>query len=68
MKNPKKINVELINEGKEGCIIFCKEQKSFYMLNSTANLIFTYCDGTHTIDEIVEIIASNYKLDKNLAD
>jgi hypothetical protein len=51
----------------DGCVLYDEKTSQVYTLNTTAALIWEYCDGNTTIEEIAEEIASAGNLNKDEA-
>ena len=50
----------------DGCMLLDLEKAIAFALNVTASLMWSHCDGQHTIEEIVEIIAETGSLPPDL--
>ena len=46
----------------DGCMLLDQEKAIAFALNLTASLMWSHCDGQHTIEEIAEIIAETSNL------
>jgi Coenzyme PQQ synthesis protein D (PqqD) len=46
----------------DGCMLLDQEKAIAFALNVTASLMWSHCDGQHTIEEITEIIAETSSL------
>ncbi|MFQ6063555.1 MAG: PqqD family protein [Methanosarcinales archaeon] len=46
-------------------ILYLSNTNSVHVLNKTASLIWSLCDGQHDIKEMAKIIASRYNADEN---
>ena len=44
-------------------VLYNPEAKFVHMINATAALIWELCDGTHSLDQIEEVIRSQFELD-----
>lgn len=42
----------------EGCVLFDPGAEKAYVLNATAAFLWTYCDGAHGVDEMVDELAA----------
>ena len=63
---PKRKKDFLQNDLEDGCVILMKEQSQVCTLNTTAALIWVYCDGSHSVERIAEELALT--CDKEMAD
>ncbi len=57
--SPKIIN-SIWTEISGNILIFSHNSRKLYNLNSMGKIIWKLCDGTHTINEIINQIASEY--------
>ena len=46
----------------DGCMLLDQEKAIAFALNVTASLMWSHCDGQHSIEEITEIIAETSSL------
>ncbi|HQT37907.1 MAG TPA: PqqD family protein [Acidocella sp.] len=51
-----------INEVPDGYVVYQPVQDRVHYLNTTAAVIFEYCDGFQTADEIVEQVAVAFEV------
>ena len=49
------------DDGERRYIIFVNRHKELVLLNPVASLIFSYCDGTKTLQDIVNLLSLKYK-------
>ena len=55
---------DIISRNIEGeTVILHREAGVLHKLNPTAGYIWTYCDGTQSIDEIVDRLVAEYDID-----
>ena len=52
-----------VNEVKDGLIVYEETSDRVHYLNGTASIVFTLCDGAHSVEEIATILATAYQLD-----
>ena len=52
-----------VNEVKDGLIVYESKWDRVHYLNSTASIVFTLCDGSHTATDIADLIAIAFGLD-----
>lgn len=57
--NPKRTDVRTI-QVEEELMLHDPAAHKVYVLNPTANLVWTLCDGVHTIEQIVAAIANQF--------
>jgi len=63
MKNiPKRSEGIQQSDLTDGCMLLDQEKAIAFALNVTAALMWSHCDGQHTIEEIAEIIAETSSL------
>ncbi len=43
-------------------LIYSAEHKEIHVINPTAQLIWELCDGTHTVDEIVQELRAHFSI------
>lgn len=49
-----------VNEVQDGFVVYHPEQDRVHYLNTTAAVIFEYCDGLQTEDEIITKVAAAF--------
>ena len=52
-----------VNEVKDGLIVYEETSDRVHYLNGSASIVFSLCDGEHTVSEIAEVLATAYQLD-----
>ena len=52
-----------VNEVKDGLIVYEETSDRVHYLNGTASIVFSLCDGQHSVDEIASVLATAYELD-----
>ena len=57
-------NIEIENSGSE-YIVFNKGSDSFHLLNYTSFLIFNFCDGSRSVEDIVEEICKEFEIENS---
>jgi Coenzyme PQQ synthesis protein D (PqqD) len=57
-RNPKLAWREIDGEA----VIISPEDSHVHELNETASIIWTYADGTHSVDEIAGVLAARYEV------
>ena len=55
-----KISDSIWKEISDNILIFSHNSRKLYTLNSMGKIIWKLCDGTHTVNEIINQIASEY--------
>lgn len=48
------------DDGERRYIIFVNRRKELVLLNPVASLIYSYCDGSKTIPDIVDLLSRKY--------
>jgi PqqD family protein of HPr-rel-A system len=51
-----------VNEVQDGFVVYHPEQDRVHYLNTTAAVIFEYCDGLQTEDEIITQVAAAFEV------
>jgi PqqD family protein of HPr-rel-A system len=51
-----------VNEVQDGYVVYQPVQDRVHYLNQTAAVIFEYCDGLQTEDEIIASVAAAFEL------
>jgi hypothetical protein len=51
-----------VNEVQDGYVVYQKVQDRVHYLNTTAAVIFEYCDGLQTADEIINQVAAAFEV------
>ena len=62
--HPKRIDGLDISPAEDGYIVYQPEQDRVHFLNATAVLILELCNGTYSLDEIIDLIKEAYNLPK----
>jgi hypothetical protein len=52
-----------VHEVPDGYIVYQKQQDRVHYLNTTAAVIFEFCDGKHHREDVVKLVARLYGLD-----
>lgn len=52
-----------VNEVKDGLIVYEETSDRVHYLNATASIVFTLCDGQHSVDDIAKVLAAAFELD-----
>ena len=60
-KYPKVKETLLFKEMDDGAVIYEPSEEKCYSLNSTSAYIWSLCDGTNSINEIINSIKSDFK-------
>lgn len=53
-----------VNEVKDGLIVYEETSDRVHYLNGTASIVFSLCDGEHSVAEIADVLATAYQLDE----
>ena len=60
--------VDLLAREIEGeFVLLDLKTNQIHQLNPTASLIWSHCDGTHSINEIASIVVHNFSVSENIA-
>lgn len=51
-----------VNEVQDGYVVYQQAQDRVHYLNTTAAVIFEYCDGLQTEDEIIRQVAAAFEV------
>jgi PqqD family protein of HPr-rel-A system len=51
-----------VNEVQDGYVVYQPVQDRVHYLNTTAAVIFEYCDGLQTADEIIRQVAAAFEV------
>lgn len=51
-----------VNEVDDGLVVFEPSRDLVHYLNATAAVVFTLCDGTRDLDELVAVVAKVFEL------
>jgi hypothetical protein len=51
-----------VNQVPDGYVIYQADRDRVHFLNTTAAAVLELCDGDHTVDDIVAILAAAYEL------
>jgi hypothetical protein len=53
-----------VSEAQEGLVVFDPTSDLIHYLNSTAAIVFTLCDGSHSASEIANVVSGVFGLDE----
>jgi hypothetical protein len=53
-----------INEVPDGAVLYLEARERVHFLNATAYRVFTLCDGTLTLAEVIDRLAADFELDE----
>jgi len=51
-----------VHEVEDGLVVYDGANDRVHYLNATASVVFTFCDGTHTVDAITELVRTAWAL------
>lgn len=57
---PRRQEQIIVQKGAKGVLLFNMDDGSYYALNEVGNRIWDLCDGTHNVEQLVCILATEY--------
>jgi hypothetical protein len=60
-KPVRKLDISIKDLGGE-TLLFNTDEEAIHILNPTAQLIWKFCDGTHTVTDIEQAIRTNFSV------
>jgi hypothetical protein len=61
---PKRREEVIVKELGDEALLFAPDGKAVHVLNQSAYLIWTLCDGAHSIPAIATVMAEHYDVDR----
>lgn len=52
-----------VHEVEDGLVVYDGEHDRVHYLNATASVVFTFCDGTHSVTDITELVRAAWELE-----